>query len=57
MEAYLDLHFGPGNWAYDRDADVWIVPDRGYEGPGQRYALLERGGFYDVAVIPDEALL
>ncbi len=54
MEAYLDRHIGPGNWIYDREADVWIVPDLSHEGPGRRYALLERGGFYDVMIVPDE---
>jgi hypothetical protein len=56
MERFLDRFVGPGEWVYDPDADVWVVPDRDYTGSGRALLVVQRGGDWRRVVLPEEAL-
>jgi hypothetical protein len=56
MTRYLDDLLGVGNYVYDPTADVWVAPDESYEGPGRGFIVMERGGFFSRAVLPDSVL-
>lgn len=56
MGAYLDRTYGPGAWAYDERADVWVVPDRTHAGPGRRFTILERNGRWRPVLLHPEVL-
>jgi hypothetical protein len=52
MVRALDDLFGPGNYAYDQESDVWVSPDRDYTGPDRGFIVVERGGNWFKAVLP-----
>ncbi len=56
MTRYLDDLLGAGNYVYDPDADVWVTPDPAHTGPGRGFIIMERGGFFSTAVLPEAAL-
>jgi hypothetical protein len=55
MEQFLTEQVGAGNWTYDATADVWIIPHRRFAGPGRAHFVIQRGGDWFQAVIPDSA--
>ena len=56
MAGFLDKLVGSGNWSYDRDEDVWVVPDRRHTGPGRGFLIVQRGGDWFKSVLSDEAV-
>jgi hypothetical protein len=56
MSRLLDYMFGHGNYTYDPDADVWVVPDADYAGDGRGLIVIRRGGSWYKAVIPEGVL-
>ena len=56
MNRYLDNLLGAGNYVYDPDGDVWITPDESHEGPGRGFIIMERGGYFSKAVLPEATL-
>jgi hypothetical protein len=53
MVRALDLMFGRENYAYDPANDCWVSPDRDYTGPGRGFIVVERGGNWFKAVLPE----
>jgi hypothetical protein len=56
MTRWLNEHIGSGNYVYDPDGDVWITPDESHEGRGRGFIIMERGGYFSKAVLPEAAL-
>jgi hypothetical protein len=52
MIRLLDDIWGAGNYAYDRYEDVWVAPDRDYQGPGRGFIVVRRGGDWFAAIVP-----
>jgi hypothetical protein len=50
MNRYLDHLLGPGNHIYDPIDDVWV------KGPGRGFIILERAGYFSLAVVPEAVL-
>jgi hypothetical protein len=56
MQDFLDSLFGPGRYTYDPVADLWIVADRHYDGPGFGFMAIRRDKSFFRGVIPPKAL-
>jgi hypothetical protein len=56
MAHFMDECHGAGNWSYDRDADVWVAPDRRHVGPGRGFYVVQRGGDWRAVVLPERVL-
>jgi hypothetical protein len=53
MASFLDRLVGPNHWTYDADEDVWVTPDTQHVGPGRGFVVVQRGGAWFRAVLPD----
>lgn len=56
MASFMDDLFGALGWTRDAEADVWVAIDKDYTGPGRGFIVVQRGGDWFKAVIPDEKL-
>jgi hypothetical protein len=56
MERFLEGCFGSDHGAfYDAHADLWIVPDRTYQGPGFAFMAVRSDRSWFKGVVPAEA--
>lgn len=56
MVELMNATFGSDGWVYEEPEDLWVAPDRMYEGKGRSYYLVRRGGNWTKAILPDEVL-
>lgn len=56
IESFLDRLFGPGNWQYDAQEQLWIVPDRQHTGPGREYFCVRANGDWFKARLDGERM-
>lgn len=56
MAKFLDKLFGPNGWTYDAAEDVWVTPDTKYVGPGRGFVIIQRGGDWFRAVLPNSEM-
>ena len=55
MERFLEGCFGPDHGAfYDAGEDLWIVPDRSYQGPGIAFTAVRSDRSWFTGVVPVE---
>jgi hypothetical protein len=56
IDRYLEGCFGKNHGAfYDPREDLWIVPTRGYEGPGFAFTAIRSDRSWFAGVVPPEA--
>ena len=56
MAELMNATFGSDGWVYDASDELWVAQDPRYEGEGRSYYLVQRGGNWTKAILPDRVL-
>jgi hypothetical protein len=54
IESLLTRLFGTNTWTYDKQENLWIVPDRHDSGPGRAYYCIPADGSWFKARLEQE---